>query len=105
MQYLLGIICTSPVGGEWKAIACPAGNLHSRKTRQDYVADVKSCLEALRSGESYELCLTTQLRKSTAVQPWDFYRQLRASNPAAHAAWLSFDADLPTVCIPPQTAF
>lgn len=62
---------------------------------------METCLEALRSGESYELCLTTQLKKRAAVKPQAFYSLLRASNPAAHSAWLSFSDDLPKVSLAP----
>ena len=61
------------------------------------MADVTDCLEALRAGESYELCLTTMLRRNGSVCARRLYSQLRASNPAAHAAWLSFGGGVPTL--------
>jgi para-aminobenzoate synthetase len=39
-------------------------------------------------GESYEICLTTELRSDGAVDPLAAYRALRARNPAPHAALL-----------------
>ena len=76
------------------------GSFESRRSRKGYTADIGSCLEALHAGESYELCLTTKLRKRVAVDPRSLYSELRASNPSAHAAWLSFGDALPTVCDP-----
>ena len=63
------------------------------------MADVTSCLDSLRLGDSYELCLTTQLRKKVKISPEELYSRLRASNPSAHAAWLSFGSSLPTVSL------
>ena len=87
-------------GDQWQTILSPAGNLESRKNRDAYIADVTSCLDSLRRGDSYELCLTTQLRKKVKISPEELYSRLRASNPSAHAAWLSFGSSLPTVSLP-----
>jgi len=84
-------------GVEWEACVSAEGELESRRSREGYMADIGSCLEALRLGESYELCLTTKLRKRVSVDPRSLYSELRASNPSAHAAWLSFGDALPTV--------
>ena len=77
------------------------GLLEARRSRAGYMADIAECLEALSAGESYELCLTTMLRRNGSVCARRLYSQLRASNPSAHAAWLSFGGGLPTVrCSP-----
>lgn len=56
---------------------------------------MEACLEALRTGESYELCMTTQLQRACQIDARELYSKLRRSNPSAHAAWLSFkDASL-----------
>jgi anthranilate/para-aminobenzoate synthase component I len=47
-------------------------------------------LQALRDGESYELCLTTRLSGPAMCQPWACYQRLRRLNPAPYGAWLSF---------------
>ena len=59
------------------------------------MARVGSCLEALRAGDSYELCLTTTLRQAGAVCPRELYRTLRALNPAPMAAFLEFGGPQP----------
>ena len=69
--------------------------LHSR---EKYEAAVCACQEALHSGESYELCLTTnQSRAAAGINPLALYHELRRRNPAAHAAWLSFGNGGPQV--------
>jgi para-aminobenzoate synthetase len=47
-------------------------------------------LQALRDGESYELCLTTRLSGPAKCRPWACYQKLRQLNPAPYGAWLSF---------------
>lgn len=61
--------------------------------------------QALRAGESYELCLTTSLhrRAPAPVDAWALYRTLRAINPAPYAAWLRGTLGDPTVaCSSPE---
>ena len=49
------------------------------------------CLEHIREGESYELCLTTQIvRSSVPKDAFALYRKLRRTNPAPYSAWLNF---------------
>lgn len=47
-------------------------------------------LQALHDGESYEICLTTALVRTPAVDAYQLYTSLRHLNPAPYAAWLSF---------------
>lgn len=64
-----------------------------------------TCTQALRAGESYELCLTTSLRRRAAapVDAWALYSALRAVNPAPYAAWLRGPRGDPTVaCSSPE---
>ena len=60
-----------------------------------YVSRIKECQEHLFSGDSYELCLTSQARISISDLPsnttsvsWERYKRLRKSNPAPHSAYL-----------------
>ena len=82
---------------EWQAAEVLPGGIESRRSREGYTSDVATCLESLRAGESYELCLTTKLRKRGRIDAKNVYSRLRASNPSAHAAWLNLGRDLPTV--------
>jgi len=55
-----------------------------------YLADIEECLEQIRAGESYEVCLTNQLRARTAVDGARLHAALRRLNPAPYAALLRF---------------
>lgn len=61
------------------------------RSRARYLADIGVCQERIRSGESYEVCLTNQLVGPPITRPLDAYRVLRARNPAPMAAYLRFD--------------
>ena len=79
---------------EGSASEAPAGQFVLRRSRAEYMADVESSLEAIRSGETYEVCLTTSLdRAQGAVAPRALYSALRQCNPAPYAAWLRFGGD------------
>lgn len=58
------------------------------RSPDDYVADVKRCLEELAAGESYEICLTTRARLPAPGDGTAFYLRLRRANPAPYAALL-----------------
>ena len=60
------------------------------RSREQYLEDIDTCLGYLREGESYEICLTNQLRFETQTDPLDLYRHLRRANPAPFAAYLRF---------------
>jgi para-aminobenzoate synthetase len=60
------------------------------KNRDRYLADVARCQEFIRDGESYEICLTNQIRASAIPDPLAFYRRLRRINPAPYSAFLRF---------------
>jgi para-aminobenzoate synthetase len=66
----------------------PLGTLSLRRSRERYLEDVKTSIQRLREGESYEICLTNQLEFETAADPLDLYRSLRCVNPAPFAAYL-----------------
>ncbi|KAJ7550031.1 hypothetical protein O6H91_07G079400 [Diphasiastrum complanatum] len=77
----------------------PSSTFTSRKTRNEYLKDVGQCLDYIRDGESYEICLTTQLQKKINSQkPLRLYLTLRETNPAPYAAWLQFGAAGPCIC-------
>ncbi|KAL9254711.1 Aminodeoxychorismate synthase, chloroplastic-like protein, partial [Drosera capensis] len=71
----------------------------SEKSREQYLEDVEKCLEYIKNGQSYELCLTTQFRKRiTDLAPIDLYMSLRDKNPAPYAAWLNFSKHNLSIC-------
>jgi para-aminobenzoate synthetase len=75
------------------AAAVPAGDaaplaVRSTRTRPEYEAQIAACHAAIRRGDSYELCLTDELRITTGVDPLALHRALRTRNPAPHAAFV-----------------
>lgn len=76
----------------------------AEKSREQYIEDVKKCLNYIKDGESYELCLTTQIRKPIEeLNSFGLYLHLRERNPAPYAAWLSFPKeDLYICCSSPE---
>ncbi|KNA23331.1 hypothetical protein SOVF_025710 isoform B [Spinacia oleracea] len=71
----------------------------SEKSRDEYIQDVQKCLRYIKDGESYELCLTTQMRKNIdKVDPLNLYLRLREQNPAPYAAWLNFPKENLCIC-------
>ena len=61
-----------------------------RRERSRYLDDIAECQREIAAGESYEICLTNELRSSARVDPLPLYRELRRRNPAPHAAYLRF---------------
>ena len=56
--------------------------------------DVEKCLKLIKDGESYELCLTTQMRKKIGqIDYLGLYLKLREKIPAPYAAWLNFSRE------------
>jgi para-aminobenzoate synthetase len=60
----------------------------AREGRQAYLANIATCLHEIVEGETYEVCLTTQLHSDGAIDPLAAYRALRAHNSAPFAALL-----------------
>ena len=60
------------------------------RERERYLDDIAACQREIAAGESYEICLTNELRSSARVDPLPLYRELRRRNPAPCAAYLRF---------------
>jgi len=58
------------------------------RNKDQYLADIETCLQHLRNGDSYELCLTNQMELDLDVDPLELYLRLRRANPAPFAAYL-----------------
>lgn len=70
-----------------------------QKSKYQYMEDVRRCLQYIKDGESYELCLTTHLWKHIGViDSLCLYLNLREKNPAPYAAWFNFGKGDICVC-------
>ncbi|XP_042441749.1 probable aminodeoxychorismate synthase, chloroplastic isoform X2 [Zingiber officinale] len=88
-----------------KSCAAPnEGSFVIEKSKSQYIKDVKKCQQLIKDGESYELCLTTQMRRRVDnINSLALYLKLRNQNPAPYAAWLNFaKEDLCICCSSPE---
>jgi aminodeoxychorismate synthase component I len=60
----------------------------ARHDRAGYLTMIARCQEAIRRGESYEVCLTNTVTADVDMDPWQAYRYLRSLSPAPYSAYL-----------------
>lgn len=77
------------------------GFLRLRHDRARYLDLIACCQEAIKAGESYEVCLTNMVAGTGTIDPWHAYQFLRAQSPAPFGAWLRF-ADLIVLSTSPE---
>jgi aminodeoxychorismate synthase component I len=65
-----------------------ARDVSARHDRAGYLTMIARCQDAIRRGESYEVCLTNMVSANVDLNPWHAYRYLRALSPAPYAAYL-----------------
>ncbi len=58
------------------------------ETDAEYLANVHACQVAIRDGEAYQLCLTTEAEVAGHFDPLTVYRRLRESSPSHHGGLL-----------------
>jgi anthranilate synthase component 1 len=58
------------------------------ETDDEYLANIAACHEAIREGEAYQLCLTTEAAIDGAFDPVVVYSRLRTQSPSHHGALL-----------------
>jgi para-aminobenzoate synthetase len=60
------------------------------RDKSTYLSDVDRCLELIRQGETYQVCLTNELRCESKIEPLTLYRTMRKINPAPYAAFIKW---------------
>ncbi|MCB1393969.1 aminodeoxychorismate synthase component I [Nitrobacter sp.] len=58
--------------------------------RESYLSKVARCLDLIAQGETYQVCLTSELSCAATVEPLRVYRAVRNVNPAPFAAFLKW---------------
>jgi para-aminobenzoate synthetase len=69
--------------------------IRSNRSRKTYNDNFDQCIEHIRQGNSYELCLTNQFEADARVpgsSPLDLYSILRRRNPAPFSAFLNWNS-------------
>jgi para-aminobenzoate synthetase len=62
-----------------------------RQHKAEYVEAIRTALDEIEAGESYEICLTNMISCPVRSDGFSLYRVLRRINPAPFAAYLRFD--------------
>jgi para-aminobenzoate synthetase len=60
------------------------------RDRATYLRDIEQCLEWIRAGETYQVCLTNEITAELDIDPFALYRVLRRVNPAPFAAYMTW---------------
>ncbi|PHT31987.1 Aminodeoxychorismate synthase, chloroplastic [Capsicum baccatum] len=88
-----------PQASQGSAVVALKSFFSAEKSREQYIRDIENCQAFIKEGESYELCLTTQMRiKLEEIDSLGLYRDLRERNPAPYAAWLNFSRENLSIC-------
>ncbi|GLD92546.1 hypothetical protein PINS_up001105 [Pythium insidiosum] len=83
---------TESVVAETERVSTPLQSetvvFHPSRSREQYLQDIMDAQQLIHDGETYEVCLTNQLRASLALpDPLAFYKVLRRRNPAPYAGF------------------
>ncbi|WP_309123713.1 aminodeoxychorismate synthase component I [Arthrobacter sp.] len=68
----------------------PSVQFSAADSGESYLQKITASQEEIRRGNSYEVCLTTQLSSDAhaSLDPWEFYRKLRRASPAPFASYI-----------------
>ena len=81
----------------------PAGSspaITASRHAEGYLDDIARCLDEIRDGESYEICLTNTFTTDPPGEPLDLYRVMRQVSPAPYGAYLRVDEVAVLSCSP-----
>ncbi|HEX7833928.1 MAG TPA: anthranilate synthase component I family protein, partial [Pseudolysinimonas sp.] len=67
-------------------------NVSWHESDAEYLANIAACQDAIREGEAYQLCLTTEAEIEGGFDPVAVYARLRAQSPSHHGALLRIGA-------------
>ena len=103
---------TGSTGSTVAGIQSTNSVLYAVKSKDEYRSDILECLEYIKAGESYEICLTLQFKgtkdteSGVTAEPLDVYESLRSRNPAPYSCFFHYDPLLfmaPTTSTPSST--
>jgi para-aminobenzoate synthetase len=77
------------------------GIVHPRHDRDAYLDRIADCLEEIRDGESYEVCLTNAVTAPVTIDPLGTFSWLRRHSPVPYGALLEF-GDLAILSASPE---
>ncbi|QLE42925.1 aminodeoxychorismate synthase component I [Nostoc sp. C052] len=80
---------------------CQPVKFRLSRSYQNYIQDIRQCLDEIHEGETYQVCLTNQLYTDATPDPLAFYRTLRKINPAPYSAFLRF-GEIAIACSSPE---
>jgi len=63
--------------------ARPSASWH--ESDAEYLGNIEACQEAIREGEAYQLCLTSEAEVAGRFDPLEVYLRLRSASPSHHA--------------------
>jgi para-aminobenzoate synthetase len=84
------ILRSLPIPGPVTAEPVASVPIELRHDREAYLKRIEECLEEIRNGESYEVCLTNMAVVRAAVDPLRTYAHLRKISPVPYGALLDF---------------
>ncbi|GLW30808.1 aminodeoxychorismate synthase component I [Actinoplanes regularis] len=79
-----------PFRGRSFVDAAPALGVTARHGEDAYLKLIDACLEEIRHGESYEICLTNTVEAPVVIDPLPAYLHLRGISPVPYGALLDF---------------